>query len=244
MLSSQQSRRARGWLQRQSGALFLLTVFFIFLRLGLHAASPPSSSSSSLTGWLLRRPAANAQHPIPTLLAAAETRFRSKVARQSTSLSAAAAEYRRRHGRSPPAGFDQWHAFASAHNFPLIDEFDTIVADLSPFWELSGQEVRRRAGAAARLAGIDVVRVRDGEAEAISLGEDGLEVEGGGGARAQGLLAMMEGFVAQLPDMDFPINARSEGRVVVPWEHTAYPNLTENGAFSFHDLSQHSQLYF
>lgn len=30
----------------------------------------------------------------------------------------------------------------------------------------------------------------------------------------------------QLPDMDFPINAKAEGRVLVPWEHRKYPNLT------------------
>jgi len=26
--------------------------------------------------------------------------------------------------------------------------------------------------------------------------------------------------------MDFPINALAEGRVLVPWEHRTYPNLT------------------
>ena len=31
---------------------------------------------------------------------------------------------------------------------------------------------------------------------------------------------------AQLPDMDFPINTKAEGRVLVPWEHQMFPNLT------------------
>lgn len=30
----------------------------------------------------------------------------------------------------------------------------------------------------------------------------------------------------QLPDLDFPINALAEGRVLVPWEHRTYPNIT------------------
>lgn len=30
----------------------------------------------------------------------------------------------------------------------------------------------------------------------------------------------------QLPDMDFAINARAEGRVLVPWEYRNYPNIT------------------
>lgn len=31
----------------------------------------------------------------------------------------------------------------------------------------------------------------------------------------------------QLPDMDFPINAKAEGRILVPWEHVNYPNMTK-----------------
>lgn len=30
----------------------------------------------------------------------------------------------------------------------------------------------------------------------------------------------------QLPDMNFAINARAEGRVLVPWENRNYPNIT------------------
>ena len=30
----------------------------------------------------------------------------------------------------------------------------------------------------------------------------------------------------KLPDLDFPVNTMAEGRVLVPWEHQQYPNLT------------------
>ena len=30
----------------------------------------------------------------------------------------------------------------------------------------------------------------------------------------------------QLPDLDFPLNTMAEGRVLIPWEHQKYPNLT------------------
>ena len=30
----------------------------------------------------------------------------------------------------------------------------------------------------------------------------------------------------QLPDLDFPVNTMAEGRVLIPWEHQKYPNLT------------------
>ena len=33
-------------------------------------------------------------------------------------------------------------------------------------------------------------------------------------------------FVYKLSDMDMPINAKAEGRILVPWEHVKYPNLT------------------
>jgi len=33
-------------------------------------------------------------------------------------------------------------------------------------------------------------------------------------------------FCDQLPDLDFPVNTLAEGRVLVPWEHQKYPNLT------------------
>lgn len=26
--------------------------------------------------------------------------------------------------------------------------------------------------------------------------------------------------------MDFPINGKAEGRILIPWEHKQYPNLT------------------
>jgi hypothetical protein len=32
--------------------------------------------------------------------------------------------------------------------------------------------------------------------------------------------------ILKLPDMDFAINGRAEGRVLVPWEHRQYPNTT------------------
>lgn len=77
------------------------------------------------------------------------------------------------------------------------------------------------------------------------------------GARATGFLAMLEKFVHtvstcqghktssdiifQLPDMDFPINAKAEGRVVVPWEHRQFPNLTRQDSSG--EPRPHSTLY-
>ena len=90
---------------------------------------------------------------------------------------------------------------------------------------------------------MDLVRDRNGEGAAVDIkaGYDNLD---GVSARAKGFLLMIEKFQnkvrtvwsrlvhfnlmynSQLPDMDFPINAMAEGRILVPWEHRQYPNLT------------------
>ncbi|KAJ7188971.1 hypothetical protein C8R46DRAFT_879153 [Mycena filopes] len=231
-------RAAYGWFHQQSGYIFLFVVFFAFLRAGLHAAAPPSlpHTSSSLAAkakaWIPLIGSKTVKHPIPTLMDAADARFRTKLARQSTTLAGAIAEYKKRHGRAPPRGFDKWYAFAKQNNFVMIDEFDAVVEDLAPFWKLSGAEVRRRVALVSALPSIDVVRVRDGEAQTVNLADD---IEGVS-ARAGGFQEMLAKLVRDLPDMDFPINAKSEGRVVVPWEHAKYPNLTEEADASAETL--------
>ncbi|KAJ6494082.1 glycosyl transferase family 90-domain-containing protein [Mycena vitilis] len=73
-------------------------------------------------------------HPIPELIARAETAWAAKLAGASTTLRQAVSEYTRRYGRAPPRGFDLWWAYASAHDVPLPDEYDQIDADLAPFY--------------------------------------------------------------------------------------------------------------
>ncbi|KAF8905928.1 hypothetical protein CPB84DRAFT_1813928 [Gymnopilus junonius] len=106
----------------------------------------------------------------------------------------------------------------------MVDEYDGLFEDLEPFWELSGEEIRRRAAQVGELPSIDLVRIRDGVADVINVnpGFHDSEVS----ARARGFRSMTGKFVHLLPDMDFPINAKAEGRVLIPWEHRTYPNLT------------------
>lgn len=153
----------------------------------------------------------------------AEEKYRQKLARQSPTLKAAVAEYRRRYKRHPPRGFDTWWKFAQEHGVKLVDEYDGMAEDLAPFWELSGEELRRRALQVGELPSIDLVRVKGGKATTVKISTfDDSEVS----ARANGFRAMLSKFSSALPDMDFPINAKAEGRVLVPWEHRKYPNLT------------------
>ncbi|KAF7313183.1 CAP10 domain-containing protein [Mycena kentingensis (nom. inval.)] len=189
---------------------------------------PPKSYSAALAAraksYLLLGPTVQ-EHPIPALMDAADARFRAKLSKQSTTLPAAVTEYKRRYGRPPPAGFDKWYAFAKKAGFVMIDEFDAVVEDLEAFWSITGVELRRRAELIGTLPSVDVVRIRGGRAKAVSGGKGFADSEAG--ARANGFKAMLSGFVKDLPDMDFTINAKAEGRVVVPWEHVAHPNLTD-----------------
>ena len=75
----------------------------------------------------------------------AERQFRRLLSRQSRSLRAAVAEYKRRYGRNPPKGFDAWWRFVQANNVKMVDEYDGLVKDLEPFWEMTGEEFRLRA---------------------------------------------------------------------------------------------------
>jgi len=82
-------------------------------------------------------------------MAEAEESFKHLLSRQSTTLKKAVVEYRRRYGRNPPKGFDQWWDFARRNNVKIVDDYDAIFEDLAPFREMSGEEFRAR---------VDVVR--------------------------------------------------------------------------------------
>ncbi|KAF8314095.1 hypothetical protein DL93DRAFT_2125753 [Clavulina sp. PMI_390] len=155
----------------------------------------------------------------------AEISYRQKLGRQSKTLKAAVAEYRRRYKRYPPKGFDEWFAFAQANDFKMFDEFDGMMGDLEPFWSLNGEEIRRRTTQIAEIPGVDLVTVFDGNATAHTI-----QVKNAAGRlpseRANHFIMMMEPFLATLPDMQFAISTKSESRIIVPWESIEYPNTT------------------
>ncbi|KAI0752756.1 capsular associated protein [Daedaleopsis nitida] len=207
------------------------------------------AASRYLPFWSNVRPTIN-EHPIPKLMAEAENSFREKLSRQSQTLEQAVSEYERRYKRKPPRGFDDWWQFALDNDVVMLDEYDNIHEDLAPFWEISGEDLRSRASLAAYLPHVDVVRVKDGKATAVNVmeGEESEDVS----ARAKGFLLMINSFqekvrvfISQcplrpysgacpawskyhrrLPDMEFPINAMAEGRILVPWEQRVPSNIT------------------
>lgn len=191
-----------------------------------------TASSSVLRSKFLRAKAKNPRppihHPIPKLMADAREKFEEKVARQSKNLGSAVKEYRRRYKRDPPKGFDIWFEFAKANNTVMIDEYDQLMRDLEPFWQLSGKEIRQRCIDVGYLPSVDLVRIENGKTRTIdvSKGFEDSEV----GARAKGFRVMLEKFQRYLPDMDFPINEKAEGRILIPWEERLYKNLTADAS--------------
>ncbi|KAJ3787388.1 hypothetical protein GGU10DRAFT_426870 [Lentinula aff. detonsa] len=158
----------------------------------------------------------------------AEERFQAKIERQSKTLPQAIEEYKRRYGMSPPKGFDAWWEFAQKNEVVLVDEYDTLMRDLAPFYALrgldrhgwalgGGPEMRRRIAEVASVASIDMVQIRKGNLSTVSISKDGF-VDDEVSARAKGLKAMLGSSAANLPDFDFPVNAKAEGRVIVPWD--------------------------
>ncbi|KAI4141526.1 MAG: hypothetical protein LQ341_003505 [Variospora aurantia] len=81
------------------------------------------------------------EHPVEALIKRAEADFESLLRKQSQNYTAACGEYHRRYGMNPPPGFEAWYEFATLHQSPIIDDFDMIYNNVSPFWRLSGSEV-------------------------------------------------------------------------------------------------------
>jgi hypothetical protein len=211
---------------------FLIHLLFPSSNRILTTKSWTSASSTVLRSKFLRAKAQAPKppivHPIPTLLTNARQAFDEKLARQSKTLSAAVAEYERRYKRSPPKGFDEWYEFAIQNGATIIDEYDQLAKSMEPFWLFSGEEVRRRCIQVGYLPSVDLVRIEDGQTRTIdvSKGFDDSEV----GARAKGFRVMLEKFQSKLPNMDFPINEKAEGRILVPWEENLYSNLTADSS--------------
>ncbi|KAG6812266.1 hypothetical protein H0H92_003655 [Tricholoma furcatifolium] len=196
-----------GFVSRNSGYIFFGCVFVLFMRAGFFAGnnslqSDVYSQDYDLTttllpfsegGWL---PTSVSEHPIPKLMDEAEEQHRQKLAGQSKTLRAAVAEYKRRYKRPPPKGFDRWWKFAQKHGVKFVDEYDGLISDLAPFWELKGEELRRRAEQVGELPSIDIVRIRNGEATAVNLNSDFEDSETS--ARAHGFRDMLAKFVHSL----------------------------------------------
>lgn len=142
-------------------------------------------------------------HPIDSLMKVADATMKEMLDKQSHSLEAAAAEYRKRRGRHPPPGFREWYNFAKEHNAVMVEDFwDQIYHDLNPFWGMDSNAIRKEAWDYEMT-----INVRNGNASAKS-----------DWFWTQIWLNMTKTIEKYLPDMDIALNAMDEPRLVVPYE--------------------------
>lgn len=146
-------------------------------------------------------------HPIQSLVQAGHSTFEHMQTRQSKTLEEAVAEYRRRYGRSPPPGFDQWYRVAQEKSFLLVDEFDTVMESLEPFWGLSPSVLRSRVHSIKEAPEMTEFRIHNGEVE-----------NSGDHYHAAYLKMWLDSATwgSILPNVSFMISTLDEPRVVAP----------------------------
>lgn len=149
----------------------------------------------------------------------------------SQSAREAAVAYRKRYNLPPPPEFDQWYAFALAHNSPIIDIFDQIDSDLRPVWGLTPAELRARTShlLAQKSLGIGGLRIRGG---GVEIGRNSPPTHFW---MLEAWRDMIAPFAAKLPDMDLAFNLDDECRVAIPGDVLA--ELQSEGKKPLHVLS-------
>lgn len=157
------------------------------------------------------------QHPIELLIQRSMKDFSAMLERQSTTLEAAVVEYERRYRKTPPPGFDKWFKYAQSKRSPLIDDYDSIMESLGPFWEVSPAQLRRNIEAALEKPdAIFSFTIKDGD-----FGSD------------HTVSKILQDVRQDLPDVTLILNALDEPRVILNTDH---PHNAPGG-ITFHDLS-------
>ncbi|KAJ7276983.1 hypothetical protein C8J57DRAFT_1714153 [Mycena rebaudengoi] len=147
---------------------------------------------------------------------------------------------------APLKGFDVWYNHARSVNFVMVDEFDGLNEDLvEVYWRMEGKEMRRRVREVGRVQGVDVVRVEDGEMRVVDkreLQEDDEDDDEWLDSEASAR-TWVHGECSRtwwaLPDMDFGVNAKAEGRVVVAWEALHSNSSVANNSSDTQPLPRH-----
>ncbi|RMZ88926.1 hypothetical protein DV736_g3845, partial [Chaetothyriales sp. CBS 134916] len=146
-------------------------------------------------------------HPIEQLVKTNQQYFQRKLASQSRTVEEAVTEYKRRYGRLPPPAFGKWFEVAKSKDFHFIDELDTIMESLEPFWGVSPASLRARVKSVQKAEQITSVTVgydsvsQSGDHYHVDYMKDWLNRSTWGDA---------------IPEVNFIISVLDEPRVVVP----------------------------
>lgn len=146
--------------------------------------------------------------------------------RQSSNLHAAIANYQTRYGRVPPPGFDKWFAYAKLHGSPIIDDFDSIIESLEPFWQASPAVLRKNIEEVLKLPNprLWALAVKDGNPQQLTQGGKPGEIQ-----------RMLGDVFKDLPDVTLVFNDLDEPRVILPKDPVS--GTLESHSIEFHNGS-------
>ncbi|PLW52221.1 hypothetical protein PCANC_01647 [Puccinia coronata f. sp. avenae] len=144
------------------------------------------------------------QHPMLALIKNATQAWNHKLSTQSTHLSAALYEYRRRNNRNPPKGYREWWHWATKNNVKLLDEYDYLQKAIQPFFALPPHVFKQRVNALISdqtkwAFMIFVISIKNGT---LSLSGQQAHI----GPRPKEMMELLKDIAPFLPDMDIPIS--------------------------------------
>ncbi|RAK92988.1 hypothetical protein BO79DRAFT_272381 [Aspergillus costaricaensis CBS 115574] len=153
-------------------------------------------------------------HPIAALMGKARLDFEETLHKQSRTYAAACDEYRRRYKIEPPPGFEDWFQYASAHQSPIIDDYDAIYDSILPLLKLSGKEINENMHNAHNLPGNDLWTCTfSGSSRKTKCSHDFRVLD----RDIQHTLdTLLENIPATLPDITFLVNHLDEPRMIPP----------------------------
>ena len=166
--------------------------------------------SGNLTSHLTVAPWTSSHHSIYHLAEEANARFEKIQRQQSQSLLDVVADYKKRYGRSPPPGFDEWCQFAVDNDVQWIDEYDYLTRSLEPFWQMPSKILRNYVNQA--LADDEDLRFNTLEVKnhVATLRFEGFQ-------HAQ-LIELIQPILHFLPDFKAVLNEADEPRVLIPYD--------------------------
>ena len=113
-------------------------------------------------------------------------------------------------------------SLSTASGSVLVDEYDSLMASLEPFWAMEAAELRRRTFQIGMQPSFALVHIEDGQDAGTfwDANEDEALIKPFGVERARGFERMVRPFVGRpgMVNMVFAINELAEPRVLVPWE--------------------------
>lgn len=203
--------------QSSSGKL----IIFIFALCPLWAYGLQIDFGSRMTAWQKTTPVGlvstetpvwtSTHHPIYHLAEEAKQRFEETQRRQSQTFSEAVAEYRRRYGRKPPPGFDQWYKFATLNEVQWIDEYDYLTRSFEPFWKAPPHVLRDYINQTVDGNHFKMFNTLEINNHVATLSK--------GSFQHRQLVELLQPVVNFLPDLKAVLNEADEPRVLIPYDN-------------------------